>query len=69
MGIENQHLKFRFGNCSSRADFYGLGFNRAAEWGDLKIGDRVDLVYYLEENEFNGKISLQLKICDIKLSQ
>lgn len=68
MGAESQHLKFRFGSKSSAGDFWGLAFNRADEWGNLKIGDEVDTVYYLEENEFNGKISLQLKLIDIKLS-
>ncbi|MFA5247745.1 MAG: single-stranded-DNA-specific exonuclease RecJ [Patescibacteria group bacterium] len=70
MGAESQHLKFRLGSADNigAGDFWGLSFNRATEWADLKIGDIVDIVYQLEENEFNGKINLQLKIQDIKLS-
>jgi single-stranded-DNA-specific exonuclease len=70
MGADSQHLKFRFNSLGKPAavDLWGLGFNRAAEWKDLKIGDIADIVYQLEENEFNGKVNLQLKLIDIKLS-
>jgi single-stranded-DNA-specific exonuclease len=34
----------------------------------LKIGDKVDVAYTLNKNEFNGKISLDLFVKDIKSS-
>lgn len=60
MGANGQHVKFRFG------DFWALAFGQTEKWDELKIGDRVDVVYYIEFNEFNGQRITQLKIVDIK---
>ena len=60
MGINSQHVKFRFGSI------WAVAFSQAENLKDLKIGDRVDVVYYLEFNEFNGRRSAQMKIVDIK---
>lgn len=60
MGADGQHIKFRFGR------FQAVGFNQAENFKDLKIGDKVDIVYYLEFNEFNGRRSAQMKIVDMK---
>ena len=62
MGAASQHVKFRFGQ------FPAVGFNQAENFKDLKIGDKVDIVYYLEFNEFNGRRSAQMKIVDMKIS-
>ena len=61
MGLNGQHLKLRLEN-----NLWAVGFGRAEEWKDLKIGDKIDLVYYLERNEFNGRTELQLKIVDAR---
>jgi single-stranded-DNA-specific exonuclease len=63
IGKEGQHIKFLLGR------FWGIAFNKACQWSDFRIGDRVDIVYNLEINEFNGREELQLKIIDIKLSE
>ena len=71
MGFDNQHIKIRFSkinNNSSADSFWGISFGAAEEYKYLKPGDRVDLVYYLEINEFNGRREAQLKIIDIKKS-
>jgi len=34
----------------------------------LKIGDRVDLAYYLEVKEFNCRREAQLKVIDLRLA-
>ena len=60
MGLSGQHIKFRFGA------FQAVSFNRAENFKDFKIGDKVDLAYYLEFNEFNGRRSVQMKIVDMK---
>ncbi len=62
MGQNGQHVKFRFNG------FWAVAFSQAETWKDLKIGDKIDLVYYLEYNQFNGKKNIQLKIVDIKKS-
>ena len=60
MGAAGQHVKFRFGSI------WAVAFNQAENLKDFKIGDKVDAVYFLEFNEFNGRKSLQMKIVDIK---
>ncbi len=60
MGAAAQHIKFRFGQL------WAVAFNQAENYKDFKIGDQVDLVYYLEFNEFNGRRSVQMKIVDMK---
>lgn len=56
MGAASQHVKFRFGKL------WALAFNQSENFKNYKIGDKVDLVYYLEFNEFNGRRSAQMKI-------
>ncbi|MDO8668019.1 MAG: single-stranded-DNA-specific exonuclease RecJ [bacterium] len=63
MGLTGQHIKFRFGA------FQAVGFNQAEKFKDLKIGDQVDMVYYLEFNEFNGRKSVQMKIVDMRKNE
>jgi single-stranded-DNA-specific exonuclease len=66
MGADKQHIKFRL--ASGSASVWALAFGAAAAHQSLKIGDRVDLVYYLEINEFNGRREVQLKIIDLRLA-
>lgn len=73
MGFDNQHIKFRFSAVdqeSGRANsFWALAFGAAQEYQGFKVGDAVDLVYYLEINGFNGRKEAQLKIVDIRLTE
>jgi single-stranded-DNA-specific exonuclease len=72
MGFDNQHIKIRLSSFNEETkaagSFWALAFGAAATYKELKIGDRIDLVYYLEINEFNGKREPQLKIIDIRLA-
>ena len=60
MGVGGKHIKFRLNG------FWALGFNMTEEWKDLRIGDKIDIAYYVEMNNFNGRSEVQLKIVDIK---
>ncbi|MDP2736868.1 MAG: single-stranded-DNA-specific exonuclease RecJ, partial [bacterium] len=55
MGAAAQHVKFKFGSI------WAVAFSQAENLKDLKIGDKVDAVYYLEFNEFNGRRTAQMK--------
>ena len=72
MGFDNQHIKVRLSSLddkSGRANsFWALAFGAAQEYKNFKVSDAVDLVYYLEINDFNGRKEPQLKIVDIRLS-
>jgi len=66
MGAENQHLKLRIKSENSKV-ISALAFSQAEKWQDVKIGDIIDMVYYAEINDFNGRREVQLKIIDIKI--
>lgn len=66
MGFDNQHIKIRFSKDGSVKSFWGLCFGGAETYCQIRPGMKVDLVYYLEINEFNGRRETQLKIIDIK---
>lgn len=65
MGAEAQHLKLRLQQNDS-ALRTAIGFSVSKLWHDLRIGDTINVVYYLEINDFNGRREPQLKIVDIK---
>lgn len=68
MGLNGQHLKLRLKNDRSGI-IPAIGFNKREKWQDLRVGDKIDIVYYLDLNEFNGKREVQMKIVDIKKHQ
>lgn len=47
----------------------GIGFNMAEKFYLLQMKKPIDIVYTLDENEWNGEITLQLKVIDIRLSE
>lgn len=68
MGHDNQHIKFRLSPMTGASiSFWAIAFGSAKGYQNFKIGDQVDLAYYLDVNDFNGRREVQLKICDMKL--
>ena len=65
MGINGNHIKIKLTNGRSGI-ISAIGFNQKEQWKDLRVGDRIDIAYYLEINKFNGRSDIQLKILDIK---
>jgi single-stranded-DNA-specific exonuclease len=68
MGSEKQHIKLRLSSVDNPASpsFWAIAFGSAADYKDLTVGDKLDLAYYLDINEFNGRREVQLKIIDWK---
>ncbi|MEP7229091.1 MAG: single-stranded-DNA-specific exonuclease RecJ [Ginsengibacter sp.] len=48
--------------------FTGIGFNMAEKFHLLQMKKPIDIVYTIDENEWNGEATLQLKVIDIRLS-
>jgi single-stranded-DNA-specific exonuclease len=46
----------------------GIGFNMANKFDLLLNQQPIDLVYTIDENEWNGKKSIQINVIDFKLS-
>ncbi len=65
MGDEGQHLKLGLSREGQNLIF-AIGFGQAEKWKDINEGDKIDIVYYLEINEFNNRRSIQMKIVDIE---
>lgn len=65
--IKEQHIRFclRQNNCS----FNGIGFNMAGKFHLIESKKPLDVVFTLEENEWNEQKLLQLKVCDFRLSE
>lgn len=65
--IKEQHIRFclRQNNCS----FNGIGFNMAGKFHLIESKKPLDVVFTLEENEWNEQKVLQLKVCDFRLSE
>ena len=49
--------------------FTGIGFNIADKFSIVQSKKPFDLVFTLDENEWNGETNLQLKIIDLRLSR
>jgi single-stranded-DNA-specific exonuclease len=47
----------------------GIGFNMADKFPLLQMNHPIDVVYTIDENEYNGNTTLQLKVIDIRLSE
>jgi single-stranded-DNA-specific exonuclease len=62
VGAEGQHLKLTL--ATGNGDLDAIAFRFGDRAGDL--GERLDIVYTLETNEWNGEAKLQLNVQDIR---
>jgi len=64
--VKDAHIRFSLKQNNSI--FNGIGFNMPEKLEILQSKKPIDVVFTLDENEWNGEKSLQLKVCDIRLS-
>ncbi len=62
LGKDGKHLKLILG---SDVSFDAIAFGMGELARDLKIGDKINVAYNIDENTWNGKTKLQLKVRDI----
>ncbi|HEY8660028.1 MAG TPA: single-stranded-DNA-specific exonuclease RecJ [Hanamia sp.] len=65
--VKEQHIRFVVKN--ENITLTGIGFNLAEKFDLLKKNKPIDIVYTIDENEWNGETNLQLKVIDIRLSE
>ena len=64
--VKEQHIKFSIKQDNTVIS--GIGFNMAQHFSLLQSKQPVDIVFTIDENEWNGEKSLQLKVIDFRLS-
>jgi len=65
MGADSQHIKLKVKSEKLKV-MDAIAFSVVDKWKEIKINDTIDLVYYIDINEWNGKREVQLKIIDLK---
>lgn len=63
--VKEQHIKFSVCQTDSKR-IDGIGFNLAHKFDIVNSGQPFDIVYTVEENEWRGMQTLQIKVLDIK---
>jgi single-stranded-DNA-specific exonuclease len=64
--LKEQHLRFVL--RQDNITFTGIGFGMADKLALLQMKKPVDIVFKLDENEWNGEKNLQLRMIDLRLS-
>lgn len=64
--LKEQHVRFSL--KQNNITLSGIGFNLQRKFHILQSGKPVDIVFTIDENEWNGQVSLQLKVIDIRYS-
>ncbi|SHF88806.1 single-stranded-DNA-specific exonuclease RecJ [Flavisolibacter ginsengisoli] len=65
--VKEAHLKFSVQQNGVRMN--GIGFNMAEKMPLLLTGHPLDIVFKIDENEWNGETTLQLKVIDCRISE
>ncbi|HVT85361.1 MAG TPA: single-stranded-DNA-specific exonuclease RecJ [Chitinophagaceae bacterium] len=65
--VKEEHVRFSL--RQQRVTFTGIGFGLAEKFHLLQLKKPVDIVFKIDENEWNGEKSLQLRIMDLRMSE
>ena len=67
VGLDGKHLRLSVKQNEKIEKIIAFGFGLT--WGNkLKIGDKIDAVFEVSVNEWNGHKEIQLKLVDLKMS-
>jgi single-stranded-DNA-specific exonuclease len=65
--VKEEHIKFSL--KQNNIVFTGIGFKMADKFHLLEMKKPIDIVFKIDENEWNGNKTLQLRIIDLRLSE
>lgn len=65
--VKEKHLRFVVKN--ENITLTGIGFNLAEKFDLLQLNKPLDLVFTIDENEWNGETTLQIRVIDFSLSE
>ncbi|MFT4061908.1 MAG: single-stranded-DNA-specific exonuclease RecJ [Edaphocola sp.] len=64
--VKEAHIRFVVAQPDGKYVMNGIGFGLAEKFEYLQPGKPFDMAYTIDENEWNGTASLQLKVIDIR---
>jgi single-stranded-DNA-specific exonuclease len=64
--VKEQHVKFSVRQGDTIIN--GIGFGMADKFPLLQLKQPVDIVFKIDENEWNGEKNLQVRVVDLRLS-
>ncbi len=65
--VKEEHIRFSL--RQENITFTGIGFGMSAKFHLLRQGQPVDIVFKIDENEWNGEKTLQLRMIDFRLAE
>ena len=65
--VKEEHIKFSL--KQNNTVFTGIGFKMADKFNLLQMNKPIDVVFKIDENEWNGNKTLQLRVIDFRLSE
>ena len=69
VGGDGQHLRAMVSQIDHPVIHKIIGFYFGEWCAKLKVGDKIDVVFEISENVWNGNREIQLKVIDLKLSE
>jgi single-stranded-DNA-specific exonuclease len=63
--VKDKHIRFQIQQHGSVV-FTGIGFNMAEKIHLVKNKESFDIIYHIDENEWNGLTRIQLRVLDIR---
>lgn len=70
VGKDGAHMRLMINDAESpQKQFPAIAFNLSQHWHTIANRQSLDICYTIDENEYRGKFSLQLRIKDIKKHQ
>ena len=65
--VKEQHIRFVLKQDNML--YSGIGFNMADRFGLMESGKPIDVVFTLDENDYNNQKHLQLRVIDFRISE
>jgi single-stranded-DNA-specific exonuclease len=65
--VKEQHI--RFSVRQQNTTLTGIGFGMADKFQVVQSGKPIDIVFKIDENEWNGAKSLQLRVVDVRIAE
>lgn len=66
--FKDKHVRFLAAQDNNKSIFHAVGFDMITHYDQLAKGDRFNMIFTVEENVYNGNVSIQLRIKDIKFN-